>query len=144
MLASLSIVVLAIALCGYWFRYACSLALSSKKEPDCIARVAAVNRLSFLVVQTKLRLGEATLDELHELLEEDYHLLQCLLRHAPRQLQSLDQRLLGWDYRLMAWWYRAVARFSPREARRALDERSRIVSFLAQRLGEKAASQAAA
>src|SRR5215469_5091857 len=107
MLTGPLIVVLAAVLAIYWFRYACRVALSAKKEPDCIARVAAVNGLSFLVVQTKLRLGETGLAALDESLDDDYRVLKHLLQHATagRRMESLEKRMLVCDYHLMALWY---------------------------------------
>lgn len=140
MLANHLIVALGAILLVYWFRYACSLALNAKREPNCLARVAAANGLTFLVVQTKLRTGGTALDELSASLDADYQILRHLLRHAPgRGLATFEQRMLIWDYHIMSIWYRLVARAWDEQARKALDERARIVSYLAQRMAQRAA-----
>ena len=103
MLAGLMIFTLAVLLLVYWFRYACTLALSEKKELACIARVAAVNGLSFLAVQKKLKTGDATLDVLCESLDRDYRVLRYLLRYAAgRRLRSLEQNKADAIERLVA------------------------------------------
>jgi hypothetical protein len=145
MLASLLILTLAVLLLVYWFRYACTLALSEKKELACIARVAAVNGLSFLAVQKKLKTGDATLDVLCESLDRDYRVLRYLLRYAAgRRLRPLEQNMLLCDHRILQIWYRCVRRVSARQARKALEERSRILNHLAHRMGQRTTMKAAA
>src|SRR6516162_7658136 len=75
------IVLLAITLLIYWFRYACKLVLNARIEPDYIARVSAANGLSFLLVRSQLQRGEGSLDALRDALDTDYELLQYLIRH---------------------------------------------------------------
>lgn len=145
MLASLLIFTLAALLLMYWFRYACTLALSEKKEHACIARVAAANGLSFLAVQKKLKTGDATLDVLCESLDHDYRVLRYLLRYAAgRRLRSIEQHMLLCDHRILQIWYRCMRRVSAKQARKALEERSRILNHLAHQMGQRTATQAAA
>jgi hypothetical protein len=134
MLASLLILTLAVVLLLYWFRYACTLALSKKKQTPSVARVAEVNGLKFLSVQARLQKGEiSALDTFCKTLDQDYQVLRYLLRHAMsrRKNHSMEEDMLVWDYRLMRIWYRCVRRFSAAQATKALEERSRILTSLA-------------
>jgi hypothetical protein len=145
MATGLLIITISVLLLVYWFRYACSMVLSTKRESDFIAHVAAVNGLTFLNVETQLRSGEERLDVLSESLDRDYQVLMYLLRHARgRALDSIEPRLLLWDHQVMQVWYWCVRRFSAARARRALEERSRILNYLAHQMGRMADSQAAA
>lgn len=130
------IVALAVGMLVYWFRYACTLLLRTRIEPDCIQRVAAANGLTFLLVRSQLQLGEGPLDPMRKSLDGDYRLLLYLLRHARgRGLDSLEQRLLLWDHLMMRVWYQCVRRISATQARKALEERARILSWLAYEVG---------
>jgi hypothetical protein len=125
------IVALAVVMLVYWFRYACTLALSARTEPACVAHVSAVNGLTFLTVRAQLRSGEARMGALDKSLDRDYRVLLYLLRHARGSSASIQQRLLLWDYLLMQMWYWCVRGISGAQARRALEERSRILGWLA-------------
>jgi hypothetical protein len=145
MATGLLIITISVLLLVYWFRYACSLVLSTKRESDCIAHVAAVNGLTFLAVQTQLRTGDASLDTLSKSLDRDYQVLSYLLRHARgRGLDSMEPRLLLWDHQVLQVWYRCVRRFSTAQARQALEERSRILNYLAHQMGRPTPGQVAA
>jgi len=145
MVAGLVILVLAMLLFVYWYFYACTLALSAKKEPRSIARVAAANGLSFLAVQTKLKNADTTLDALGESLDHDYRVLRYLLRYAAGQrAHSMEQRMLFWDYQILQVWYRCARPFSTTHARKALVVRSRILSHLAHHMSQRSAAQQAA
>jgi hypothetical protein len=144
-MASLSILTISVLLLVYWFRYACSLVLSATPESNRIAKVAAANGLKFLAVQTQLKTGEAGLDALSKSLDRDYQVLLYLLRHARgRGLDSIEPRLLLWDHQLLQFWYRCVRRISAAQARKALEERSRILKYLAHQMGRPADGQVAA
>src|SRR5579872_3757218 len=145
MAAGLLIITISGLLVVYWFRYACSLVLSAKRESDCIAHVAAVNGLTFLTVETRLKKGDPSLDALSKSLDRDYDVLLYLLRHARgRGLDSMEPRLLLWDHQALQVWYRCVRRFSRGQARKALEERSRILNYLAHQMGRAATGQVAA
>ena len=145
MAASLLIFTISVLLLVYWFRYACAMVLSTRRESDRIAHVAAVNGLTFLVVQTQLKMGEAELDALSRSLDRDYALLIYLLRHARgRGLYSIESRILLGDYQLLQVWYGCVRRFSAAQARKALEERSRILNYLAHQMDRPSTGQAAA
>jgi hypothetical protein len=139
-MTGLLILTSAVILLIYWFRYACTLALGAKTEPRSIARVAAVNGLSFLLVAAKLRNPNVKLDEVASALDRDYRKLRLLLVHAGDGLTPLEQRMLHCDYHLMRIWYRSVRRFSPSRARKALEERSRVLTCLAWRMGQSGAA----
>lgn len=120
----------------YWFRYACTLLLRTRTEPGCIARVAAANGLSFLLVRSQLQLGEGPLDGLRKSLDRDYRLLLHLLRNGrSRGFDSMEQRLLLWDHLILRVWYWCVRGISDPQARKALEERSRILTWLAHEVG---------
>ena len=130
------IVALAVGMLVYWFRYACALVLSTRTEPDNVARVAAVNGLTFLLVRSQLQRGEGRLDALRESLDGDYRLLLYLLRHARgRGVNSIEERLLLWDHLVLRVWYWFVRAFSTTLARKSLEERSRILTWLACEVG---------
>jgi hypothetical protein len=127
---------LAVAMFAYWFRYACLQVLSTRTESSCIARVAAVNGLSFLLVRSQLALGETSLDALRESLNRDYRLLLYLLRQARGGgYDSIEQWLLMGDHLILQCWYWCVRGFSEDQARKALEERSRILTWLAHEVG---------
>ncbi len=130
------IVALAVVMLVYWFRYACALALRARTEHDCVAHVAAVNGLAFLSVQSQLRAGESRLAALDKSLDRDYRVLLYLLRHARgRGAGSIDQCILLSDHLVMQMWYWCVRGISAGQARKALQERSRILAWLANEVG---------
>jgi hypothetical protein len=145
MLAGLVILVLAVLLFVYWYFYACTLTLSAKREPRSIARVAAANGLSFLLVQTKLKDADTTLDALGESLDHDYRVLRYLLRYAAgERAHAIEQWMLFWDYQILRVWYRCARPFSTTQARKALVARSRILSHLAHHMGQRTTTRQAA
>ena len=134
------IVLLAITLLIYWFRYACQLVVNARIEPDYIARVSAANGLSFLLVRSQLQRGEGSLDALRDALDTDYELLLYLLRHSrgadgEAVQDSLEQSLLRWDYLMLGFLYWCKRDFFPAQARKVLEERSRILTWLAHEAG---------
>jgi hypothetical protein len=127
---------LAVVMLVYWFRYACRLVLGARTEPACIAHVAAVNGLTFLVVRSQLKVREVRLEALRECLDRDYRLLLYLLRQArTRGFDSMDQRLLLSDHLVLCLWYWCVRAISDSKARKVLEERARILTWLAHEVG---------
>jgi hypothetical protein len=132
-------------LLAYWFRYTCMLLLSTKTTRDYASEVAAMNQLSFLEVQERLRAtGPVELDALSAALDRDFALLRHLLEHAGASddTLSLEDRLLAVNYRLAQWRYKTLGRVSVASARAALDEMAVVVSHFANTMGERAAAQA--
>ena len=145
LIVTLIITVSSALLFGYWFRYTCLLILSAKTTRDYAADIATANQLSFLQVQTQLRENPVDLDRLQASLDRDLAVITYLIQHASGQGEwGMEDRMLQLNYRLMSAWCRLSSRFSPEAARRALDEMSQTVAFLANALGEQAAAGAAA
>jgi len=142
MIASLLIIVISVALLGYWFRYSCILLLRNSAEQVALASAANDQRFGFTEVQRELA-DSVELDRLEQLLERDYRLLTYLLEHAAGlSTGSLEDRLLVLDYRVMAAYYRTTKKLAPEQARRALSEMASVLSVLAGRIGEQAGLQA--
>jgi hypothetical protein len=75
------------------------------------------------------------LDRLRRALDNDYRMLRYLLDHAAGMgLRPVEHHLLILDYRIMNIWYRL------RPNRRALDEMAGVLSYIAYKMGERAAS----
>jgi hypothetical protein len=130
------IVALAVVMLIYWFRYACALVLNARTEPECIARVAAAHGLSFLLVRWRLQRGEGRLDTLRRLLDRDDRLLRYLLRHTRgANTNFLELRLLRCHYLGLGLSYWCLRPVSSGLARRMLEERSRILTWLAHEVG---------
>ncbi|MBV8844252.1 MAG: hypothetical protein JO307_15705 [Bryobacterales bacterium] len=133
---------------GYWFRYTCVLILSTKTVRDYARAVAAANRLGFLEIQERLRgCASANLDQIHAALDRDYGVIVSLMSALSREgdgQASLETGMLQLNYRCMAAWSRFSRRFSMQSSCRALEEMSQIVAYLANLMGEQAASPAAA
>ena len=136
------IVALAVGMLIYWFRYACALVLSTRIDSDSVSRVAVVNGLTFLDVQLQLHAGDRRLDSLHKSLDRDYRMLLYLLRnaHVGANTGLIEQTLLIWDHRMLSAWYWCVRGFSKRRARRVLEERVRILTWLAHEVGRTLAA----
>ena len=130
------IVALAVLMLVYWYRYACALVLSARTEPGCVARVAAANGLTFLLVRKQLQSGEVRLDTIRKSLDSDSKRLLYLLRQSRgRGFGSVEMQLLLADHRLMRIWYWMVRGVSTDQARKALEERSRILAWMAHEVG---------
>ena len=139
-LSSLVIVVGSAALLGYWFRYTCLLILCTKTPRDYAVDVAAAHQLNFLRVQRQLHEGRATsLDYLQASLNRDYILLNHLIHQGSRRNNTppVEHSLLRIDFQLMACWCSLTRRFSARASRRAVEEMSSVVAYLANAIGEK-------
>ena len=81
------------------------------------------------------------MDTLQRALDNDYRMLRYLLDHAAGMgLRPVEHYLLVLDYRIMRAWYRLTRNASTRQARRALDEMAGVVSHIAYKMGERAAS----
>jgi len=147
LIATIIITASSVLLFGYWFRYTCLLVLNTKTVRDYAGEVAAANQLGFLEIQSQLREGSPELDRLRGLLDRDYAVLTSLLKHssiaAPKDL-GIETRMLEINYRLMGAWYSVSSRFSTAAARRALEEMSLVVAYIANTMGERAAAGAAA
>jgi len=147
LIATIVITASSILLFGYWFRYTCLLVLSTKTVRDYAGEVATANQLSFLEIQSQLRGGSPELDRLRGLLDRDYAVLSSLLKYssgASAKDLGIETRMLEINYRLMGVWYRVSSRFSTAAARRALEEMSLVVAYIANTMGERAAVSAAA
>jgi len=145
MLASLLIILFSVVLCVYWFRYTCLLLLNMNQDEEFAWQVAAANRLKFVDAQNELKIQHerVALDRICSSLDNDYRMLSYLLEHASRKgARSVEQRLLAVDYRLMQVWYRLTRGASNTQSRRALEEMSNILNYLAAQMG-RAARQAA-
>jgi hypothetical protein len=134
MVSGLIIIGISFTLLVYWLRYTCLLLL--RREVDGGAEAVLEYGLSHPLV----RVGDGEpLSALERALDQDYRVLSYLIGHAAAvELNPLEHRLLAADFRLMHLWYRLTSRQSPARARRALDEMSAVVCFLAQRVGERA------
>lgn len=133
-----------IVLLAYWFRHSCHAILRSGCLRDYAHQVARANHLSFLEIQRRLQ-APGELEELESLsasLMRDYRLLSYLLRHTAEFQtgpEALNERMLMCYFRLMQLRYLVTRRFNRPQARRALEEMSRVVGHLANCLGQRAA-----
>ena len=140
MVETVLILVFSLALFLYWFRYTILLLLS---EEDADQHAAVIGQLSVLETRKALRQpqGDLPLDLLRRALDNDYRMLRYLLDHAAGMgLRPLEHYLLILDYRIMRVWYRLTRNASTPQARRALDEMAAVVSRIAYKMGERAAS----
>jgi hypothetical protein len=143
LVATVFITASSVVLFAYWFRYTCLLILSAKTARDYTVEVAYANKLGFPEVQAQLnQAASPDLDRLRAALDNDYRVVQNLLKHMGEG-RSLETRMLAINYRLMGAWYRISRRFSGRTAVSALAEMSMVVSHFANLMGEQAASAAA-
>jgi hypothetical protein len=134
MVETILIVGFSLALFVYWFRYTVLLLLS---EEQVEGHTAVIGQLSVLETREALRQPQQNLplDRLHRALDNDYRMLRYLLDHAAGMgLRPLEHYLLILDYRIMKAWYRLTPN------RRALDEMASVLSYIAYKMGERAAS----
>ena len=135
MVETVLILAFSFALFLYWFRYTVLLLLS---EENVDQHTTVIGQLSVLETRQALRQsqGDLPLDTLQLALDNDYRMLRYLLDHAAGMgLRPVEHYLLVLDYRIMRAWYRLT-----RQARRALDEMAGVVSHIAYKMGERAAS----
>jgi hypothetical protein len=127
---------------AYWFRCACLLILVAKSPRDYARGVEIANQLSFSEVQTALRNSATDLPGLKRALDLDFRVVSGLLLYAsapPQKQEAVERLMLRINYRMMRAWCSAIWRFSPRVARRALQEMALIVAHFASTLGERLA-----
>jgi hypothetical protein len=133
MVETILILAFSLALFVYWFRYTVLLLLSEEQQGE---HATVIRQLSVLETREALRHSQdLPLDPLQRALDNDYRLLRYLLDHAAGMgLRPLEHCLLILDYRLMKVWYRL------KPNRRALDEMAGVLSYIAYKMGERAAS----
>ena len=118
------IIAFSLILFVYWFRYAVRTLLSENRaeDPGTVIR----------------QLGELPLDRRHDVLENEYRLLEYLLAHAAGLgLPSIENYLLTLDYRLMRFWFRITRNTNTAHAQRALEEMARILSYIAYKMSKR-------
>ena len=134
MVETILILSFSLALFVYWFRYTVLLLLS---EEQVEGSATVIGQLSVLETREALRQAQydLPLDRLHRALENDYRLLRYLLDHAAGMgLRPVEHCLLMVDYRIMKVWYRLTPN------RRALEEMAGVLSYIAYKMGERAAN----
>ena len=141
---SVIMIAVSIGLLAFWFRYTCRLILSAKSARDYSQEVAVANALRFLDVQKDLPEARERrqLDTLQKKLEKDYLLLRYLLHHGPvfhTLSERLEQRMLMLDFELLKAVYAVTSELSHANAKRAVQEMTQVVSYFANRMGERSA-----
>jgi hypothetical protein len=144
---SISLIILfSVVLFVYWFRYSCLLILQNRTAYG--AEAANAPALSLPAVRERLRTsdsGVVVLDQLHRDLTNDYRIICFLLRcSAEKGVDPIERRLLMVDYWMMQAWFNVSRRAAPVQARKALEEISSIVGYLACSVGRHAAQSASA
>jgi hypothetical protein len=144
---SISLIILfSVVLFVYWFRYSCLLILQNRTAYG--AETANGPALSFPAVRERLKDSEngvSALDQLHRDLSNDYRIICFLLRcSAEKGVDPIERRLLMVDYWMMQAWYNVSRRMAPVQARKALEEISSIVSYLACSVGRHTAQSVSA
>jgi len=147
--ASTIMIVVSTGLLIYWFRYTCRLILNAKPARDYTQQVAAANELRFLQIEEDLPFvrGRRQLDNLEKTLERDYRLLSFLLRHTATlqpETDGLEQNMLMLHFNLLRAYYSLICAISQSKGRLAIQEMGRVVSYFANRMGERAARAAVA
>lgn len=140
MIEAILILAFSLALFVYWFRYTVLLLLS---EEQAAGGQSVINQLSLVETRDTLRhaQGELPLDRLQSALDKDYRMLRYLLDHAAGMgLRPAERWLLMLDYRLLRVWYRMTRSASAAQARRALEEMSGILSYIANKMDQRAGS----
>lgn len=134
MIETILIIAFSLALFLYWFRYTVVLMLREEQVEE---HTAVIGQLSVLETSEALSHAPADLpmDPLQQALERDYRMLRYLLDHAAGMgLRPLEHFSLMLDYRIMKVWYRLT------KNRRALVEMAGVLSHMAYKMGERAAS----
>jgi hypothetical protein len=127
----------------YWFRYTCLLILAAETPHDYSKEVAEANQLAFPEVRARLRQHDvADLDCLHRLLERDFAILARLLEqtHTAAFDPSFEDVMLRIHFRSMSTCFRLTSRKLQESSTAALEEMSRVVTHLANELGERRAA----
>jgi len=133
MVETILILAFSLALFVYWFRYTVLLLLSEEQVEE---HATVIGQLSLLETREALRQAprDLPLDRLQRALDNDYRMLRYLLDHAAGMgLRPLEHCLLILDYRIMKIWYRL------KPNRRALNEMAGVLSYIAYKMGERAA-----
>jgi hypothetical protein len=142
-MASAFIVLVAACILTYWFRYTCVLILNTKKSKNYARSVAEANGLHFLAIRDQLSAPDSRgLQEIHSLLDGDYRVVMYLLQHASGYAsdpQVFERFMLQMDYRLLRLWYQLARGVSQSLTRRSLSERTAVVHYLANAVGERTA-----
>src|SRR5260370_24253404 len=127
------IILFSVVLFVYWFRYSCLVMLQNRTGYG--AEAANGPALSFPAVRERLKGSESgvgVLDQLHRDLSNDYRIICFLLRcSAEKGVDPIERRLLMVDYWMMQGWYSVSRRAAPVQPRKALEEISIIVRYLA-------------
>ncbi len=138
--ATITVTVGSALLFTYWFRYMCLLILGTKTARDQSRAAAVAIQLEFPEVQSQLHDPRADLERLRRLLDRDYAVLTALLNrspgYSPRE-SMIEMRMLKIDYWMVSLRYRLICRVSIAPARRALEEMSLVVVYLANLMGER-------
>jgi hypothetical protein len=136
MLSELLILLFALVMLFYWFRYNCHSLLRTAATGERAKQVAAANELRFPFVleylQTELTVEE--LEALDQWLLRDYEVLTCLLRYTSGLRlggHSIQQRILMLDFKLQQKWFMATRKYLTGAPRRSLEERSHILAHFA-------------
>jgi hypothetical protein len=108
----------------YWFRYAVRTLLSENQAEEPITVIR--------------QLGELPLDRRHDVLENEYRMLEYVLAHAVGLgLPPIEIYLLTLDYRLMRFWFRITRNTNTAHAQRALEEMARVLSYIAYKMNNR-------
>ena len=127
----------------YWFRYACLLILAAEMPHDYSNEVAEANQLAFPEIRTKLRQPDvADLDRLHACLERDFAILSRMVErtHTARFDPRFEDVMLRIHFRSLSTCFRLTSRKLQESSTAALEEMSRVVTHLANQLGERGAA----
>jgi len=144
MIETILILSFSLSLFVYWFRYTVILLLRGEPEGD---PGPIVGQLNLISTREALRAGreDLPLEHLRGTLHSDYRMLRFLMANAAGLgLRPLEQHLLLLDYQAVAFWYRLTRKTSTRQARRALEEMTGVLSCIAYKMGARviATSQA--
>ena len=123
----------------YWFRYSCLLILAAGSSHDYTAEIAEANQLAFPEVCARLRQHDATpLTNLHQSLERDFAVLARLLEqtHGARFDPRFEEAMLTIHFRTLSASFHLTRRHLRASAADALEEMTRVVTHLANQLGE--------
>jgi hypothetical protein len=122
----------------YWFRYTCLLILAAEPVDYYTAEIVEANQLAFPEVRARLRRNDATtLEYLHESLERDFAVLAGLLQeHNTRVDPGIEEAMLTIHFRTLSASFRLTHRHLRASAADALEEMTRVVTHLANQLGQ--------
>ncbi len=143
MLTSIIVIGISAAMFCYWFRYTCSLILSTQTGEENAGRMATANQLQFLSVERELATAKKeTLERIHSSLDRDYRILSGLFQQRRQRgmvAVSPECLLLRADFQALSLWYVVCRHFSETASRKALEEMSQIVRHFATTFGERVA-----